>query len=240
MNSNVIWVEFINMLPIILCGCVLPIIFIWMETRRKMNETNARTQIVTAALEKNPDMDVEELLKKISPKKKLLKEKLLSKLLWGCITSIIGVGLIGFGIFLINKISNNTQKIHMADDVETAIAFGVFLGGTLWQDLPSQHPSEIAHRQGKPYGVPSHQVKLSGDLKSLLGKDILEVNTLHHQAVKDLGKGLVPMAVAPDGIVEAVQMLCKRFVWAVQWHPEYLFRTDKDSLAIFSCFVEHC
>ena len=127
MNSNVIWVEFINMLPIILCGCVLPIIFIWMETRRKMNETNARTQIVTAALEKNPDMDVEELLKKISPKKKLLKEKLLSKLLWGCITSIIGVGLIGFGIFLINKISNNTQKIYMADDVETAIAFGVIL-----------------------------------------------------------------------------------------------------------------
>ena len=115
------------MLPIILCGCVLPIIFIWMETRRKMNETNARTQIVTAALEKNPDMDVEELLKKISPKKKLLKEKLLSKLLWGCITTILGIGLIGFGIFLINTISKDTQKIHMADDVQTAIAFGVIL-----------------------------------------------------------------------------------------------------------------
>ena len=115
------------MLPIILCGCVLPIIFIWMETRRKMNETNARTQIVTAALEKNPDMDVEELLKKISPKKKLLKEKLLSKQLWGCITTISGIGLIGFGIFLINTISKDTQKIHMADDVQTAIAFGVIL-----------------------------------------------------------------------------------------------------------------
>ena len=115
------------MLPIILCGCVLPIIFIWMETRRKMNETNARTQIVTAAIEKNPDMDVEELLKKISPKKKLLKEKLLSKLLWGCITTISGIGLIGFGIFLINTISKDTQKIHMADDVQTAIAFGVIL-----------------------------------------------------------------------------------------------------------------
>ena len=123
MNSNVIWVEFINMLPIILCGCVLPIIFIWMETRRKMNETNARTQVVMAALEKNHDMDVEELLKKMSPKKKLLKEKLLSKLLWGCITTISGIGLIGFGIFL------TTQKIHMADDVQTAIGFGVVLLG---------------------------------------------------------------------------------------------------------------
>ena len=127
MNSNVIWVEFINMLPIILCGCVLPIIFIWMETRRKMNETNARTQIVTAAIEKHPDMDVEELMKKISSKKKSLKEKLLAKLLWGCITTILGIGLIGFGIFLINTISKDTQKIHMADDVQTAIAFGVIL-----------------------------------------------------------------------------------------------------------------
>ncbi len=130
MNSFIIWDELISMLPIILCGCVLPIIFIWMETRRKMNETNARTQIVTAAVEKNPDMDVEELLKKISPKKKFLKEKLLSKLLWGCITTISGIGLIGFGIFLIiNTISKDTQKIHMADDVQTAIAFGVVLLG---------------------------------------------------------------------------------------------------------------
>ncbi len=116
----------------------------------------------------------------------------------------------------------------------------VFLGGTLWQDLPSQHPSEIVHRQGKPYDVPTHQVTLSGDLQALLRKNILEVNTLHHQAIKDLGSGLMPMAVAPDGIIEAAQMSGKRFVWAVQWHPEYLFRTDSDSLAIFSCFVEHC
>ena len=43
-----------------------------------------------------------------------------------------------------------------------------------------------------------------------------------------------------DGIIEACQMVDKRFVWAVQWHPEYMFRTDSDSLAIFSCFVEHC
>lgn len=113
----------------IFCGCILPIVIIWLTVREKMNETNARTQIVMAAIEKNPDMDVEELLKKMSPKKKLLKEKLLSKLLWGCITTILGIGLIGFGIFLINTISKDTQKIHMADDVQTAIAFGVVLLG---------------------------------------------------------------------------------------------------------------
>ena len=116
----------------------------------------------------------------------------------------------------------------------------VFLGGTLWQDLPSEHPSEIVHRQGKPYDAPTHKVKLNGDLQTLLGKDIIEVNTLHHQAIKDLGNDLTAMAVAPDGIIEAVKMVGKRFVWAVQWHPEYMFKTNPDSLAIFSCFVKHC
>ena len=116
----------------------------------------------------------------------------------------------------------------------------VFLGGTLWQDLPSQHPSEIAHKQKKPYGIPTHNVRLNGDLRMLLGKDVIEVNTLHHQAIKDLSRDLTPMAVAPDGIIEAVKMPSKRFVWAVQWHPEYMFQTDPDSLAIFSCFVRHC
>ncbi len=81
---------------------------------------------------------------------------------------------------------------------------------------------------------------LSGDLQTLLGKDILDVNTLHHQAVKDLSGDLTPMAVAPDGIIEAARMENKRFVWAVQWHPEYMFKTDPDSLAIFSCFLKHC
>ena len=127
MDSNLVWLNFVDTIPVIACGCVLPIVFIWLETRRKINESRDRMQIVTTAIEKHPDMDVEELMKKISSKKKSLKEKLLAKLLWGCITTISGIGLIGFGIFLINTISKDTQKIHMADDVQTAIAFGVIL-----------------------------------------------------------------------------------------------------------------
>ena len=137
------------------------------------------------------------------------------------------------------------EKALQADKAVLGICRGlqfinVFLGGTLWRDLPSQHPSDIVHRQSKPYGVPTHKVKLEGDLKTLLGKDILEVNTLHHQAVKDLADDLTPMAVAPDGLIEAARMTSKRFVWAVQWHPEYMFKTDRDSLAIFSCYVRYC
>ena len=85
-----------------------------------MNETNARTQIVMAAIEKNPDMDIEELMKKISPKQKLLKENLLTKLLWGCITSMIGIGLIGLGIYLFGSGDDK-------DDALTSISFGVIL-----------------------------------------------------------------------------------------------------------------
>ena len=120
-NTYLILDELISMLPIIFCGGVLPIMVVWLVVRKKINETNARTQIITTALEKNPDLDIEELLKKISPKKKLLKEKLLTKLLWGFSTSLMGIGLIVYGFFL------TTQEIHMADDVQTSIAFGVIL-----------------------------------------------------------------------------------------------------------------
>ena len=105
----------------IFCGCILPIVIIWLGVREKMNETNARTQIVTAAIEKNPDMDIEELMKKMSPKQKLLKEKLLSKLLWGCITSVIGLGLIILAIYL------KSSGTGIEDDFLTAISFGLIL-----------------------------------------------------------------------------------------------------------------
>ena len=77
----------------IFCGCILPIMIVWLNNRRRIIENNSRTQIVLAAIEKNPGMDIDEMLKKMAPKQKLLKEKLLAKLLWGCITLLLGVGL---------------------------------------------------------------------------------------------------------------------------------------------------
>ena len=82
------------------CGCVLPIMVVWFMIRESINKTNKRTQIVLAAIEKNPNMDVEELLEKMTPKKKLLKEKLLSKLQAGCITSLLGLAFIGYGSWI--------------------------------------------------------------------------------------------------------------------------------------------
>ena len=82
------------------CGCVLPIVVIWLGIRQKMNETNQRTKIVLAAIEKNPEMDIEELMKKISPKKKLLKEKLLSNLLWGSVIALFGISIMVYALLV--------------------------------------------------------------------------------------------------------------------------------------------
>ena len=115
--------DLVAILVPIACGCVLPIMIVWLTIRKEMNETNTRTQIVLAAIEKNPDMDLEEMMKKISPKKKLLKEKLLSKMQWGSITTMLGLGLIGFGIYL------NVNGIGGKDDPMTSICGGLVLLG---------------------------------------------------------------------------------------------------------------
>jgi hypothetical protein len=104
------------------CGCVLPIVAIWLTIREKMNDTNQRTQIALAAIEKNPEMDVEALMKKISPKKKLLKEKLLSNLLWGSITALLGIGFIILGFFLDYRGGMQSKKLIM-----TYFAGGILL-----------------------------------------------------------------------------------------------------------------
>lgn len=92
--------ELIGILVPLGCGCLLPIMVVWFSVRRRMNETNKRTEIVLAAIEKNPEMDIEEWMKKISPKQKLLKEKLLSKLLKGTLCALLGLGFVGFGAWL--------------------------------------------------------------------------------------------------------------------------------------------
>jgi putative glutamine amidotransferase len=116
------------------------------------------------------------------------------------------------------------------------------LGGTLWQDLPSQRPSCTCHRQTEPYDAPSHDVTLLTDtpLRALLGVDRLGVNSYHHQAVRDLAPGLQPMALSPDGLVEALWHPGHRFLWAVQWHPEFAWRVSTEARAIFRAFVNAC
>lgn len=76
------------------CGMVLPLGIVWMIVKRKMAEDMSRKEIILSALEKNPNVDLEELMLKLNPPKKLLKEKLLKKLLLGMLFFFAGIGLI--------------------------------------------------------------------------------------------------------------------------------------------------
>lgn len=116
------------------------------------------------------------------------------------------------------------------------------LGGTLYQHLPADFPSTTEHHQSPPYDRPVHAVRLTpgAPLAGLLGCQSLAVNSYHHQAVHTLAPGLRPMAVSEDGLVEGVYMPGKRFVWGVQWHPEFSYRTDAASREIFKAFVDAC
>lgn len=116
----------------------------------------------------------------------------------------------------------------------------VHLGGTLYQDLPTEHPSGVEHHQTAPYDIPVHTNRIVKDspLHQLLEKENLVVNSYHHQAIRKLAPDLEVMAESEDGLVEAVYMPSKMFVWALQWHPEFAYKTDKDSRKIFQAFVD--
>ena len=72
----------------------------WLHMRSKKHESDNRTGIVLAALEKNPNIDLEELMHKITPKSATLKEKLLKKLMWGSVISAIGIGFLGYALYM--------------------------------------------------------------------------------------------------------------------------------------------
>lgn len=114
------------------------------------------------------------------------------------------------------------------------------LGGTLYQDIPFQVNTKTEHHQRPPYDVPVHEVcvKEGTALYDLLGVQKIKVNSYHHQAVKDLSPRLKAMAVSEDGLIEGAYMPDRKFVWAVQWHPEFSWRTDENSRKIFRAFVE--
>ncbi|MCB0326791.1 MAG: gamma-glutamyl-gamma-aminobutyrate hydrolase family protein [Bdellovibrionales bacterium] len=106
----------------------------------------------------------------------------------------------------------------------------VFFGGTLYQDIETMNHSAHKHRCWQRYEEWFHKVSLQkeGCLFQALGTSILEVNSVHHQAIKDLGKNLSIEAISTeDNIIEAIQLDPKntdypgRFVLGLQWHPEF-------------------
>ena len=118
----------------------------------------------------------------------------------------------------------------------------VGLGGTLIQDIPSEVDTTLIHRQGEPHSSPSHQITIHRDsmLFETIKEERIGVNSLHHQSVKNLGKGLEIVAIADDGVVEAICDKNKKLFLGVQWHPERSYETEESSRAIFKAFVDAC
>lgn len=101
----------------------------------------------------------------------------------------------------------------------------VACGGSLFQDLPSQMPGVLPHRQKAKAIHVSHAVTVAPGslLRKIVKKASMMVNSSHHQSVKTVGPTLIASAVAPDGVIEAVESPRHRFLLGIQWHPEFLF-----------------
>ena len=102
----------------------------------------------------------------------------------------------------------------------------VAFGGTLYTHIPDQLPGALKHTNfpDHPWDYLAHPVQVSegSRLAEILGEPIVEVNSLHHQGIKDLAAGLKAVASAPDGLVEAIELPEHPFAVGVQWHPECL------------------
>ncbi|MDR1500146.1 MAG: gamma-glutamyl-gamma-aminobutyrate hydrolase family protein, partial [Tannerellaceae bacterium] len=117
----------------------------------------------------------------------------------------------------------------------------VVFGGTLYQDIPSQHTARpvIKHVQQMPGAYASHNINVirGSFLASVIGDGRKEVNTFHHQAVKDIAPGFRVSAYSPDSIVEAIEAWPERPIMGVQWHPEALSANDTTMLKLFTFMV---
>lgn len=124
----------------------------------------------------------------------------------------------------------------------------VAAGGSLYQDLPTQLPGVLQHRFSAPEYPRDHlghpvQVRADSRLAEALGsaKGLggfeMQVNSRHHQAIKDVAPGFVVTARAPDGVIEGIERPDARFCIGVQWHPESMAASDPQMLALFEAFV---
>ncbi len=119
----------------------------------------------------------------------------------------------------------------------------VVMGGTLIQDIYTQYPTTIDHRESfkrriRDYLAHDIVVEENSRLRQFTGEDRVWVNTSHHQSVDRVAPGLVATAWAPDGIIEGVESREHRFLMAVQCHPEEMWRNHGWARRLFSAFVE--
>lgn len=113
----------------------------------------------------------------------------------------------------------------------------VIMGGSLIQDIAEELGSSF-HEQTMPKHIPSHSIIIEKNtmLHEIIEKDTANVNSTHHQSIKNLGAGVVLSAKASDSIIEAIEVPQYKFCIGVQWHPEHLETTEDKK--IFNVFLD--
>jgi putative glutamine amidotransferase len=119
-------------------------------------------------------------------------------------------------------------------------SMNVALGGTLIQDIPAQISTKIQHLQKKSAEHTAHLIHIEPKtlLREIMKKPSIPVNSSHHQSVKAIPRSLHASAIAPDGVIEAIEAASHPFWLGVQWHPEFLYRKDVLQKRLFSAFVK--
>lgn len=119
-------------------------------------------------------------------------------------------------------------------------ALNVAFGGSLVQDIASQLPSALAHRAKGPATKPAHLVQVTPRslLRRITREARIRVNSSHHQSVKQVAPSFVASALAPDGVIEAIESPRHSFLLGVQWHPEFLYARDAVQRRLFRAFLK--
>lgn len=117
-----------------------------------------------------------------------------------------------------------------------------YLGGDLYQDLPTEYDCKTEHHMTPPYDAAAHKVEVleASLLADIIGAGVHEVNSYHHQAIKTVAESVDVMAISEDGLVEAISVKDKKFMVGVQWHPEFSYETNEESRKIVQAFVDAC
>ena len=118
-------------------------------------------------------------------------------------------------------------------------SINVALGGTLYQDIPAQLKTSIDHLPAYSATKITHAIQIAPGslLRRIAGKARLDVNSSHHQSVKKVASNLAQTAVAPDGVIEAIEAPDRAFILGVQWHPEFLYDRDPIQRRLFRALV---
>jgi len=117
----------------------------------------------------------------------------------------------------------------------------IALGGTLYQDIMAHIPNALDHAYvpGRPMEQLVHPVDVVAEsrLAAVLGDTRFAVNSAHHQAIDEPGTGLVVVALAPDHVIEAIELPDHPFCLGVQWHPEAMVKQLDTMVPLFNAFV---